>query len=223
MGYKITIDGPAGTGKGTLARSLAEKLNVVNVDSGSLYRAFGLYAIRMGLEPTNIEKLEEALANVEIELKEVDGRLLPHLNNENVEGYIRNEQVARTTSRFASIKQVREYIAVRQRRLAKGRNVIMEGRDIGSSVFPDAELKIFLNADANERANRRYKQLLEKGENITFEKALEMITTRDHADMTREVSPLVKTEDMIEIDTTNMSIEQVVEKAMELVKMKGLI
>ena len=223
MGYKITIDGPAGTGKGTLARSLAEKLNVVNVDSGSLYRAFGLYAIRMGLEPTNIEKLEEALANVEIELKEVDGRLLPHLNNENVEGYIRNEEVARTTSKFASIKQVREYIAVRQRRLAKGRNVIMEGRDIGSSVFPDAELKIFLNADANERANRRYKQLLEKGENITFEKALEMITTRDHADMTREVSPLVKTEDMIEIDTTNMSIEQVVEKAMELVKMKGLI
>ena len=99
----------------------------------------------------------------------------------------------------------------------------MEGRDIGSSVFPDAELKIFLNADANERANRRYKQLLEKGENITFEQALEMITTRDHADMTREVSPLVKTEDMIEIDTTNMSIEQVVEKAMELVKMKGLI
>ncbi len=142
---------------------------------------------------------------------------------ENVEGYIRNEEVAKTTSKFASIKQVREYIAVRQRRLAEGRNVIMEGRDIGSSVFPDAELKIFLNADAEERANRRYKQLLEKGEEITFEKALDMITTRDHADMTREVSPLVKTEDMIEIDTTDMSIEQVVERAMELVKMKGLI
>ncbi len=223
MGYKITIDGPAGTGKGTLARSLAEKLNIANVDSGSLYRAFGLYAIRMGLEPTDIEKLETALSEVEIELKEVDGRLLPHLNGENVEGDIRNEDVARTTSKFASIKQVREYIAVRQRRLAEGRNVIMEGRDIGSSVFPDAELKIFLNADVEERANRRYKQLLEKGENITFEKALEMITTRDHADTTREVSPLVKTEDMIEIDTTDMSIEQVVEKAMELVKMKGLI
>ena len=223
MGYKITIDGPAGTGKGTLAKSLAKNLNIANVDSGSLYRTFGLYAMRIGLEPTNIEKLEEALANVEIELKEVEGKLLPHLNNENVEGYIRNEEVARTTSKFASIKQVREYIAVRQRRLAEGRNVIMEGRDIGSSVFPDAELKIFLNADVHERANRRYKQLLEKGENITFEKALDMITTRDHADMTREVSPLVKTEDMIEIDTTDMSIEQVVERAMELVKMKGLI
>lgn len=223
MGYKITIDGPAGTGKGTLARSLSEILNIANVDSGSLYRAFGLYAIRMGLEPTNIEKLEEALANVEIELKEVDGRLLPHLNDENVEGYIRNEEVAKITSKFSSIKQVREYIAVRQRKLAEGRNVIMEGRDIGSSVFPDAELKIFLNADAHERASRRYKQLLEKGEDITFEKALDMITTRDHADMTREVSPLVKTEDMIEIDTTDMSIEQVVERAMELVKMKGLI
>ena len=223
MGYKITIDGPAGTGKGTLAKSLSEKLKIVNVDSGSLYRAFGLYAIRMNLDPNNIEKLEEALANVEIELKEVDGKLLPHLNNENVEEYIRNEEVAKTTSKFASIKQVREYIAVRQRRLAEGRNVIMEGRDIGSSVFPDAELKIFLNADVKERANRRYKQLLEKGVETTYEKALEMIETRDHADMTREVSPLIKTEDMVEIDTTYMSIEDVANVAMELVKMKGLV
>ncbi len=223
MGYKITIDGPAGTGKGTLAKRLAENLRLVNVDSGSLYRTFGLYAIRIQLDVTNIDEIEKALSIVEIELKEVEGRLLPHLNGENVEGYIRNEDVAKVTSRLAGLKQVREYMAVRQRRIAEGRNVVMEGRDIGSSVFPDAELKIFLNADVNERANRRYKQLLEKGEEITFEKALEMITTRDHADTTREVSPLIKTEDMIEIDTTDMSIDEVEIRAMELVKMKGLI
>lgn len=223
MGYKITIDGPAGTGKGTLAKRLAENLNLVNVDSGSLYRAFGLYAIRTNLNENDTKAIDAALSEVEIELVEVEGKLLPHLNGENVAGYIRNEDVARVTSKFASKKQVREYMVVRQRRIAEGRNVVMEGRDIGSSVLPDAELKIFLNADINERANRRYKQLLEKGEEISFEKALEMIETRDHADMTRDVSPLVKTEDMIEIDTTNMSIDEVVDKAMELVKMKGLV
>ena len=223
MGYKITIDGPAGTGKGTLAKSLSNILNIVNVDSGSLYRTLGLYAIRTGLDSTNTEELEKTLAKIDIELKEVDGKLQPHLDGENVAGYIRTEDVARVTSKFASIKMVREYMAERQRRLAKDRNIVIEGRDLGSSVFPDAELKIFLNADVNERANRRYKQLIEKGENITFEKALEMIQTRDHADSTREVSPLVKTKDMEEIDSTNMSIEQVVERAMELVKMKGLM
>lgn len=225
MGYKITIDGPSGTGKGTLAKALAKKLNILNIDSGSLYRSFGLYAIRNNIDIKDLDKVHEALNNVNIELKVDNGtnELKPYLNGEDVTNYIRTEEVAKITSALASIKKVREYMVLRQHAVAKDRNIVMEGRDIGSVVFPDADLKIFLSADIEERARRRYNEITNKGGAAIYDEILEIMQNRDKQDSTRTVSPLTKTKDMIEIDTTNMSIEEVVDRAMELVKMKGLV
>lgn len=225
MGYKITIDGPAGTGKGTLARELATAFNIINVDSGSLYRTFGLYAIRNNIDITNCEEIKKALKNVDIELKKDNSKnvLVPYLNGKDVSGYIRTEEVARVTSRLAVNEDIREFMKEKQHKVAKDRDIVMEGRDIGSEVFPDAELKIFLNADESERANRRYKELKAKGEDVTYEHVLEIIRARDIADSTRKISPLIKTEDMIEIDTTNLTVQEVVDKVKLLMKEKGLV
>lgn len=222
MGYKITIDGFAATGKGTLAKKIAKDLNILYVDSGMIYRTFGLYMARKNVDVTNSANVENELINVNIYLKQTENGPRAILNNEDVSDLIRTEQVAALTSIIAKIKAVREKVLTIQRSISKDQNVIMEGRDIGSEVFPDAELKIFLTASAQERARRRYNELINKGKITTLEEVKNQIVNRDREDVTREISPLVKTEDMIEIDTTNLTEEQVYDKVKELILKKGL-
>jgi len=187
-----------------------------------IYRAFGLYAIRNNVELENELEVKKALANANITLKSSVGNSRVYINDEDVSDLIRTEQVAEVTSKAAKIELVREYILSIQRKAAEGHNVIMEGRDIGSVVFPNAELKIFLTADVEERAKRRYNELIQKGNDTTFDEVRAQIINRDKEDSTRKVSPLMKTEDMIEIDTTNLTEKQVLDKVRELINKKGL-
>ena len=223
MGYKITIDGPSGAGKGSVAKGLSEKLDILNIDTGAMYRTLALYCIQNNVNVDNVNDVINVLSDVDIYLKNEDGVVSAYLNDLNVSSKIRTEQVGFVAAKVSSILPVREYMRQKQRAMTGTQNVVAEGRDIGSVVFPDADLKIFLTADVETRAQRRYKDMLEKNKEITYESVLEYIIQRDELDRTRKISPLVKTEDMIEIDNTNMSKEEVVEKVLELIKEKGLV
>lgn len=223
MGYKIAIDGPSGTGKGYVARVVSGILGIVNIDTGAMYRAFALYCSENNVNIHEENEIKEALANVNINFEHTNNGLKIMLNGKDVSQSIRTEQVGFLASKVSSIVQVREYMVEKQRNLAGENNVLMEGRDIGSVVFPDAELKIYLTAEPKTRAERRYNELVLKGENVTFDQVLEDIQRRDEADKTKAISPLIKTEDMIEIDSTNLSKEQVVKRVLELLKDKGLV
>ena len=223
MGYKITIDGPAGAGKGFLATELANRLNLLYVDTGAMYRAIALYTIENNIDASNNEKVIDSLKDINIKLSYEDKKLKIHLNNSDVSVKIRTEQVALVAAKVSSIPEVREFMVKLQRNFAKNNNIVMEGRDIGSIVLPDAELKIFLTGSKEERAKRRMLDLINKGKVVTLEEVIELINKRDELDTTREISPLIKTEDMIEIDTTNLDKDGVVKRALELVKEKGLI
>ena len=223
MGYKIAIDGPSGTGKGHVARVVSKILGIVNIDTGAMYRAFALYCNENNVNLEDTKAINEALENVEIEFEHNNDKMKVLLNGKDVSDAIRTEQVGYMASKVSAIVEIRQYMVKKQRELAGTNNVLMEGRDIGSVVFPDAELKIYLTADADVRAHRRYKDLVLKNKDVTFEQVLEDIKRRDELDKTKAISPLIKTEDMIEIDSTNLSKEQVVEKVLELVKEKGLV
>lgn len=223
MGYKISIDGPSGAGKGCVAKSVSEKLNILNIDTGAMYRALALYCIENNVNIENETDVINVLKDVDIYLENENATVKVFLNGKDISNSIRTEEIGFVASKVAAIIPVREYMRENQRKLAGTQNVVAEGRDIGSVVFPNAELKIYLTADVKTRAERRYKDLLVKNKDITFEQVLEDIKKRDESDRTRPISPLVKTEDMIEIDNTNMSKEAVVERVLELVKQKGLV
>lgn len=223
MGYKIAIDGPAGTGKGFVACEISKILGIMYVDTGAMYRAFALYCYNNNIDVENYKQIEQALGNVKTTLLYDNQNLKVLLNDEDVSEKIRNENISMLASVVSSIPIVREYMVESQRNLAGTYNVIMEGRDIGSVVFPDAELKIFLTAKREVRAQRRYKDLALKNSNITYEEVLEDIIKRDERDTTRKISPLIKTEDMIEIDTTYLNKQEVINKVMELIRQKELI
>lgn len=223
MGYKICIDGPSGAGKGYLASALANELDIINIDTGAMYRALALYCKNNNIDVESPQDVIDVLKSVDIKLIPENRTLRVFLNENDVSLHIRNEQIAMLATKVSSIPEVREYMKKRQREIAGNNNVITEGRDIGSVVFPDAELKIFLTADVNIRAERRYKELLLTGKNVTYELVLEDIKRRDENDYTRKISPLIKTKDMIEIDSTNLTRQQVVEKALDEVRKKGLI
>lgn len=223
MGYKISIDGPSGAGKGCVAKSLSDRLGILNIDTGAMYRAFALYCKQTNVDVEDELKVKQALGNVDINLEPCIQGIRVLLNGSDVSKDIRNEQIGLMASKVSTIGIVREYMKKKQISLAGNHNVVAEGRDIGSIVFPDAELKIYLTADVETRAYRRYKDLLEKNKDVTFEQVLEDIKRRDASDKTRKISPLVKTEDMIEIDNTNLSKEQVIEIVLELVARKGLV
>lgn len=223
MGYKIAIDGPSGAGKGCVAKSLSDKLGILNIDTGAMYRAFSLYCKQTNVDVENESKVKEIISCVDINLQPGNNGLKVILNGEDVSGDIRNEQIGMIAAKVSIIPEVREYMKQKQRNLAGNHNVVAEGRDIGSVVFPDADLKIYLTADVETRAHRRHKDLLLKNKDIKFEQVLEDIKRRDESDRTRKISPLIKTEDMIEIDNTNLSKEQVVEKVLQLVARKGLV
>lgn len=223
MGYKIAIDGPSGTGKGYVARIVSKMLGIVNIDTGAMYRAFALYCEENNINLDNLSDINNALKNVEIRFEHNIDTVKVFLNGKDVSETIRTEEVGMLASKVSAIAEVRQDMVKRQRELAGTSNVLMEGRDIGSVVFPDAELKIYLTAEPLVRAERRYKDLVLKNKEVTFEQVLEDIKRRDELDKTKAISPLIKTEDMIEIDSTNLSKEQVVERVLELIKSKGLV
>lgn len=223
MGYKITIDGPSGSGKGFLASEISKKLGILNIDTGAMYRAFSLYCLEKNIDFASDEEILNALENTEITFKEDFECLRVYLNGEDVSSKIRTEEIGMLASKVSGILLVRKYMVEKQRNIAGKENVIMEGRDIGSVVFPDADLKIFLTANPEIRAKRRLNDLLKKGKNVTYDEVLEDIKRRDESDITKKISPLIKTEDMIEIDTTFLTKEQVINEVLRLVRKKGLI
>lgn len=219
MSFIIAIDGPAGSGKGTITKRVANKIGFLRLDTGALYRCLTLEVIRNKIDINDVEKMADIVRNMKVEfvanedMNELD---YVFLNKEDVTKAIRSNEVNNIISTISSIKEVRNEMLHIQRNIAKEKNTIMEGRDIGTVVFPNADLKIYLNADIEERARRRYKENMEKGITTTYEEVLQILKNRDKIDMERKVAPLKKAEDAIEIDSTNMSIEEVVERIVEL-------
>ena len=221
----IAIDGHSSTGKSTVAKQLAKKLGYIYVDTGAMYRAVTLYAMRKVMvteDKVDIEALLRHLAfiNIKFKFNEDLGYGVVHLNNENVEEEIRLMEVSNNVSKVAAIPQVREMLVAQQQEIGKEGVVVMDGRDIGTVVFPDAELKLFMTASAEKRAERRYNELKEKGNNVSYEEVLKNVQQRDHLDSTRETSPLIKADDAIEIDNSDLSKEEQFEKILSLVKEK---
>ncbi len=209
----IAIDGFSSTGKSTLAKQLAKSLGYLYVDTGAMYRAVTLYAMREGLL-TDPRELVASLPDIALRFvlnqRSKDAEM--YLNNENVEKEIRTLEVSRHVSDISKIAEVRHKLVDIQRQMGKEKGVVMDGRDIGTVVFPDAELKIFMNASSDARAARRYKELLDKGEDVSYADVLANVQKRDHIDSNREVSPLRKAEDAVEFDNTDMGLEEQFER-----------
>ncbi|MGC6430922.1 MAG: (d)CMP kinase [Jejuia sp.] len=220
----IAIDGYSSTGKSTVAKQLARALNYIYVDSGAMYRAVTLYALNKGLiseDDFNKEALIYQLNQIELTFvynKDL-GFAEVYLNGNTVEKEIRTLKVSSFVSQVATVPEVRQKLVAIQKKLGQDKGVVMDGRDIGTVVFPNAELKIFMTALAEKRAERRYKELLDRGDNITYEAVLKNVTERDYKDTTRKDSPLVKAEDAIEINNSNLSLEEQYEKILQLAKM----
>lgn len=208
--FNIAIDGPAGAGKSTIAKLVAKKMGCVYVDTGSMYRAMALYCIRENIAKEDKEAVEKACEKMNIEVEYKDGVQLVLLNGEVVNDYIRTEAVGNMTSAIAVYEKVREKLLKLQRELAKKYNVIMDGRDIGTNVLKDADVKIYLTASADTRAGRRYLELKEKGIECNIDDIKADIIERDYRDMNREISPLKQAEDAVLVDCSDMSIEEVV-------------
>ena len=206
----IAIDGMSSCGKSTVARQLAKKLNYIYVDSGAMYRAITLYFLRNNVDITNAAQIKEALDEIDLDfrLNEQSGKVEIFLNDENVEYLVREMIVAEKVSEVAALPDVRQYAVSQQQKMGNNKGVIMDGRDIGTVVFPDAELKIFMVADNTVRVERRFKELYQKNPNITIEEVTHNIEMRDYIDTNREVSPLRKAKDAIEIDTTSLTPEE---------------
>lgn len=207
----VAIDGPAGAGKSTIAKLVSKKMNYIYVDTGAMYRAIALYLIRNSIDVQNVDAVGDACKAINIDIKYADGVQFIFLNNEDVSVDIRKEEVGNMASKAAAIPVVREKLLQLQRDLAGFNNVIMDGRDIGTFVLPNANLKIYLTASVEARAKRRYDQLVEKGDKPDIDKIKADIEQRDYQDMNREIAPLKQAEDAIYLDTSNMSIEQVVD------------
>lgn len=204
----VAIDGPAGAGKSSLARAAAKELGFIYVDTGALYRTLGLKLIRTNTSVEDILLVEQMLKTTKVEIKFVDNEQRVFLDGEDVTSLIRTPEVSMTASKVSAIPAVRAYLLEMQRSLAKSNNVLMDGRDIGTVVLPNATVKIFLTASVEERAKRRYKELVEKGSNVTFDDVYADIEKRDYADSHREIAPLKPADDSKIVDTTGLSIEE---------------
>lgn len=219
----IAIDGYSSTGKSTVAKQLAKELNYVYVDTGAMYRAVTYFALEerlIGEGFFHSEALIKRLPEIHITFKfnKNLGFAEVYLNEKNIEFKIRTLEVSQYVSPVATISEVRRKLVEQQQLMGKDKGIVMDGRDIGTVVFPDAELKLFMTASAETRAKRRYKELLERGHNLSYEEVLENVTTRDRIDSTREDSPLVKAENAIEIDNSDLTIEEQLETLLELAK-----
>lgn len=220
MSFIVAIDGPAGVGKGTIANLVAEKFGFLNVDTGAMYRSVTLAMLRQNIGIDEEEKIKKLLSEITIELKEENGKEIVLLNGEDVSEAIRSKEVNAFISGVSALKIVRSKMVVLQRKLAEGQKVVMEGRDIGSTVFPNADVKIYLDATVEERANRRLRQNKEKGIEMSYEEVLESVKKRDLIDSTREVSPLRKADDAILIDCTELSQDELSNKVYEIIEEK---
>jgi len=221
----IAIDGHSSTGKSTLAKQLAEALNYIYIDTGAMYRAVTYYALQnqlIGKDFFDKEQLIRDLDRIKIDFKynPQTGTAEVFLNGQNIEKEIRQMQVSNFVSQIATVPEIREKLVAQQREIGKDRGVVMDGRDIGSVVFPDAELKIFMTASPEVRARRRYDELIAKGEKVTYEEVLQNVLQRDKTDSTRAASPLIKTADAIEIDNSDLSRAEQFEKVLSLAKEK---
>ncbi len=220
MSFVVAIDGPAGTGKGTITSLISKEMGLVNIDTGATYRCVALYTIKNNINLEEKEKIIESLPNIHIDMENEEGTQKVYLNNEDVTSQIRSKEVSKIVSQISSIKEVRFAMVEVQRNLAKGKDVIMEGRDITTYVFPNANIKIYLDADEEERAKRRYKEMQEKGIEMTYEEVLNNIQIRDKNDKEKEIGALKIAPDAIYIDTTNLTIEEVKQKVEEIIKGK---
>ena len=220
MSFIVGIDGPAGTGKGTITSLISKELGLVNIDTGATYRCVALYAINNNVKPEEKEKVIALLDKINIEMQNENGVQKVFLNGEDVSQKIRTPEVSSIVSQISSIIEVRLKLVDLQRKLAEGKNVIMEGRDITTYVFPNADVKIYLDADEEERAKRRYKELIEKGTVISYEEVLENIRKRDKNDKEKELGALKIADDAVYIDTTNFTIDEVKEKVKKVIVSK---
>lgn len=213
----IAIDGPAGAGKSTIAKKIAKALEIIYVDTGAMYRAFGLYCIRNQIA-LDEKSLIDILDDIHIGIRFENGEQQVILNNEVVNAFIRDEAVGKMASKVSAFKQVRIKLVNLQQKLAEKKSVVMDGRDIGTYVLPHADLKIYLTASVDVRAKRRFDQLQRKGIHQGYEAIKEDITKRDYRDMNRAFAPLKKADDAVEIDTSVLTIDEVVDKILQLIK-----
>ena len=212
--FKVAIDGPSGAGKSTIAKAVAKKLGIDYVDTGAMYRAVGYKASSYNVPPEDSEAVKKLLADTDIDF--VNGDIV--LDGAVVNDKIRTPEISKAASIYSAIPEVREKLVEIQRGMGARKSVIMDGRDIGTNVFRDAEYKIFLTASAEERAERRFEELTAKGQEVRFDEVLRDIEKRDHDDMTRALNPLRKAEDAVEVDTTGLSIDEVIERVLKEIK-----
>lgn len=219
MCIAVAIDGPAGAGKSSVAKAVGKQLGLLYVDTGALYRTVGLAALRKGVDPSSKAEVEALLKEISVEMdfSETSGQVVL-LNGEDVTGLIRTPEVSMTASDISALPIVREYLLGLQRNIAKTKNVIMDGRDIGTVVLPNAQVKIFLTASPESRAERRYKELVEKGEKTTVKDVLRDVIKRDYNDTNRKAAPLRPAEDSVLVDTTNLDFDGSVEAVAKIIR-----
>ncbi len=222
--FSVAIDGPAGAGKSTVAKRIAKRLGIIYVDTGAMYRALGLKALRLGIEPSDIENVLPMLPGTDISLDHIDGVQHIFLDGEDVSGLIRTEEVSQAASKISAIREVREKLVELQQALAEKTSVVMDGRDIGTVVLPHAKYKFYVTASAEVRAERRYREYEEKGklDGRSYENILAEIIERDDRDMNREVTPLRPAEDSVIIDTSDLGIEESVAAVLEKMGLSAL-
>lgn len=220
MAFSIAIDGPAGAGKSTIAKALAKRLGFIYVDTGAMYRTMALELLRKGISPEDVPAMEQACQDVEISIAYEEGSQQMYLNGENVSSLIRREEVGNMASVSAANGKIREKLVDLQRQMAARENVVMDGRDIGTCVLPQADVKIYLTASVHTRAMRRYKEYLEKGQKVDLQKIEKDIEKRDYQDMHRDISPLKQAEDAVLLDSSDMGIEEVIDAMIALYEKK---
>lgn len=221
MSIAIAIDGPAGAGKSTISKAAAKKLGFIYIDTGALYRTVGLAATRAGVEPKEGKEVVELLSEISVELSfNEKGEQVVLLNKEDVSGLIRTPEASMMASAISAVPSVRAFLLDLQRDIAKTNNVIMDGRDIGTVILPDAEVKIFLTAAPEARAERRYKELKEKGMDVNYDDILQDVITRDYNDSHREIAPLKQADDAVLADTTEIDLDGSIELIISIIKEK---
>ena len=216
----VAIDGPAGAGKSTLARRLAAELGYIYVDTGAMFRTIGLYALRAGKDPKDNEAVNALLPEISLRLDSVDGEQHIYLNGEDVSRLIRTDEVGMAASAVGANPAVRAFLLDQQRDMTRTQNVLMDGRDIGTVILPDAPVKIFLTASPESRAERRYKELIEKGQQVTMESVLHDINERDRQDMNRAIAPLRQAEDAVLLDTSALTLDESIEAVLRIIREK---